>query len=234
MRTEFFIAKRYLFAKKSTNAITWISWISVIGVTIGTAALFLILSVFNGFEELNLIYAKKLSPDLKITPRLGLKFNKNSLDTNLFQSPAINYYVNVLEDNVLLKYNNSQYFATLRGVSQQYLKSKEITCLVATHDSTDSLSFADETIVLNNGKIVVKEKSINLYNHPTNKYLASLFADVNEIKLSQLIEMEGPEETLLLYPHQLKIVEYGKLKVKIQKSYFKGSHYLILAEANET
>ena len=46
--------------------------------------------------------------------------------------------------------------------------------------------------------------------------------------------MEGPEETLLLYPHQLKIVEYGKLKVKIQKSYFKGSHHLIQAEANET
>ena len=130
MRTEFFIAKRYLFAKKSTNAITWISWISVIGVTIGTAALFLILSVFNGFEELNLIYAKKLSPDLKITPRLGLKFNKNSLDTNLFQSPAINYYVNVLEDNVLLKYNNSQYFATLRGVSEQYLQSKEIDSVI--------------------------------------------------------------------------------------------------------
>jgi ABC-type Fe3+/spermidine/putrescine transport system ATPase subunit len=115
-----------------------------------------------------------------------------------------------------------------------YLKSKEITCIVATHDSSDSLSFADETIVLNNGKIVVKEKSINLYNHPTNKYVASLFGDVNEIKLSPLIEMEGPEETLLLYPHQLKIVEYGKLKVKIQKSYFKGSHYLIQAEANET
>ena len=126
MRTEFFIAKRYLFAKKSTNAITWISWISVIGVTIGTAALFLILSVFNGFEELNLIYAKKLSPDLKIIPSVGTKFNKSSLDTNLFISPSINYYVNVLEDNVLLKYNNSQYFATLRGVSEQYLQSKEI------------------------------------------------------------------------------------------------------------
>ncbi len=126
MRTEFFIAKRYLFAKKSTNAITWISWISVIGVTIGTAALFLILSVFNGFEELNLIYAKKLSPDLKIIPSLGTKFNKSSIDTNLFISPSINYYVNVLEDNVLLKYNNSQYFATLRGVSEQYLQSKEI------------------------------------------------------------------------------------------------------------
>jgi len=131
MRTEFFIAKRYLFAKKSTNAITWISWISVIGVTIGTAALFLILSVFNGFEELNLIYAKKLSPDLKIIPSLGTKFNKNSLDTNLFQSSYINYYVNVLEDNVLLKYNNSQYFATLRGVSEQYLQSKEIDSVLS-------------------------------------------------------------------------------------------------------
>ena len=130
MRTELFIAKRYLFAKKSTNAITWISWISVIGVSIGTAALFLILSVFNGFEELNLIYAKKLSPDLKIIPRVGSKFNKNSLDTNLFQSPEINYYVNVLEDNVLLKYNNSQYFATLRGVSEQYLQSKEIDSVI--------------------------------------------------------------------------------------------------------
>lgn len=130
MRTELFIAKRYLFAKKSTNAITWISWISVIGVTIGTAALFLILSVFNGFEELNLIYAKKLSPDLKIIPRVGSKFDKNSLDTNLFHSPEINYYVNVLEDNVLLKYNNSQYFATLRGVSEQYLQSKEIDSVI--------------------------------------------------------------------------------------------------------
>jgi ABC-type Fe3+/spermidine/putrescine transport system ATPase subunit len=123
---------------------------------------------------------------------------------------------------------------SLRRKLFSYLKSKNITCLIATHDCSDSLSFADETIVLNNGKIVVKEKSINLYNHPTNKYVASLFGDVNEIKLSQLIKMEGPEETLLLYPHQLKIVEYGKLKVKIQKSYFKGSHYLILAEANET
>jgi ABC-type Fe3+/spermidine/putrescine transport system ATPase subunit len=115
-----------------------------------------------------------------------------------------------------------------------YLKFKEITCLVATHDSSDSLSFADETIVLSNGKMIVKEKSINLYNHPSNKYVASLFGDVNEIKLSQLIEIEGPEETLLLYPHQLKVEPLGKLKVKVIHSFFKGSHYLIQAEANES
>lgn len=123
---------------------------------------------------------------------------------------------------------------SLRRNLFSYLKSKDITCLVATHDSSDSLSFADETLVLNNGKMVVKEKSSHLYNHPINKYVASLFGDVNEIKLSQLIEIEGPEESLLLFPHQLKMVAFGKLKVKVKQSYFKGSYFLIQAEVNES
>ena len=113
-----------------------------------------------------------------------------------------------------------------------YLKSKEITCLVATHDSSDSLSFADETIVLLRGEIVVKEKSIYLYNNPNNKYVASLFGDVNELKLSQLTEIEGNDEALLLFPHQLKMVDFGKLKVKVIQSFFKGNHYLIQSETN--
>ena len=121
---------------------------------------------------------------------------------------------------------------SLRRKLFSYLKSKEITCLVATHDSSDSLSFADETIVLNAGEIVIKEKSDHLYKHPINKYAAALFGDVNELKLSQLVEIEDADETLLLFPHQLKIAESGKLKVKINHSYFKGSHFLIEAEAN--
>jgi len=121
---------------------------------------------------------------------------------------------------------------SLRRNLFSYLKSKGITCLVATHDSSDSLSFADETIVLNAGKIVIKEKSTFLYNNPTDKYVASLFGDVNELKLSQLTDIEGPDETLLLFSHQLKMVDSGKLKVKVIQSFFKGNHYLIQAEAN--
>ena len=121
---------------------------------------------------------------------------------------------------------------SLRRNLFSYLKSKGITCLVATHDSSDSLSFADETIVLNVGKIVIKEKSVHLFNNPINKYVASLFGDVNELKLSQLTDIEGPDETVLLFPHQLKLVEFGKFKVKIKHSFFKGSHYLIQAVAN--
>lgn len=121
---------------------------------------------------------------------------------------------------------------SLRRNLFSYLKSKDITCLVATHDSSDSLSFADETIVLNAGKIVIKEKSVLLFNNPINKYVASLFGDVNELKLSQLTDIKGPDETVLLFPHQLKLVESGKFKVKIKHSFFKGSHYLIQAVAN--
>jgi ABC-type Fe3+/spermidine/putrescine transport system ATPase subunit len=113
-----------------------------------------------------------------------------------------------------------------------YLKSRGITCIVATHDSTDSLSFAEETIVLQDGEVIAKANSLALYKNPPNKYIASLFGEVNELKLSQFSEIEGEDETLLLYPNQLKITDNGALKVVVKQSYFKGSHYLIKAVAN--
>ncbi len=67
-----------------------------------------------------------------------------------------------------------------------YLKTKGITCIVATHDSTDALSYADETIVLQQGMMVDKSTSFDLYTNPINKYVASLFGEVNELKLSQI------------------------------------------------
>ena len=113
-----------------------------------------------------------------------------------------------------------------------YLKSKEVTCIIATHDSTDALSFSDETIVMEDGCLLAKAESAHLYKNPINKYTASLFGEVNELKASQLIENYLEEDTLLLYPHQLKVVENGFLKVIVKQSYFKGSHYLIKAVAN--
>lgn len=111
-----------------------------------------------------------------------------------------------------------------------YLKAQGITCLVATHDSTDALSFADETIVLYNGQIVDKADSNSLYNNPINKYVASLFGEVNELKLSQLINVnEEDDELLLLYPHQLKVNDKGIMNVLVKQSYFKGGYYLIKA-----
>lgn len=119
---------------------------------------------------------------------------------------------------------------SLRRNLFKYLKDKEVTCIIATHDSTDALSFSDETIVVQNGKVVAKGDSKTLYENPTTKYIASLFGEVNELRLTQLIDVEPEaDRLLLLYPHQLKVVENGMMQVVVKQCYFKGSHYLIKA-----
>ena len=82
--------------------------------------------------------------------------------------------------------------------------------------------------MLKNGQLIDKGNSSENNQHPKSKYSASLFGEVNEIQLSQLIENEK-DDLLFLYPHQLKVVENGFMKVVVKQSYFKGSHYLIKA-----
>jgi ABC-type sulfate/molybdate transport systems ATPase subunit len=103
-----------------------------------------------------------------------------------------------------------------------YLKEQQITCIVATHDSTDVLSFADEVAVIKDGKIIESGIPKFIYDNPRDKYVASLFGDVNEI------EING--ELKFVYPHQLKVVLNSDLKVEIVNSYFRGSHYLMEAK----
>ena len=110
-----------------------------------------------------------------------------------------------------------------------YLKNKNITCLVATHDCIDALSYSDETIVIYDGKMIDSGNSQSVYNNPANKYVASLFGEINQLKLSQFTLVDNEEETILLYPHQLKISDNGQLEVHVRKSYFRGSNYLIKA-----
>lgn len=118
---------------------------------------------------------------------------------------------------------------SLRRNLFNYFKKKQITCIIATHDSTEALSFSDETIVLQNGKLIAKGNSRQLYDNPPSYYVASLFGEVNELKQSHFTDVEDENETLLLYPHQLKVVEESKMKAIVKQCYFKGSHYLVKA-----
>lgn len=112
----------------------------------------------------------------------------------------------------------------------QYLKEKQITCIIATHDSTDALSFSDQTIVMQNGKVIAQSSPKELFQNPSNPYIASLFGEVNVLQLSQLASVAaGADQTVLLYPHQLKVIADGVLEVEVRQSYFKGSHYLVKA-----
>ena len=111
---------------------------------------------------------------------------------------------------------------SLRRKLFAYLKQKEITCIVATHDSTDVLSFADEVLVMKEGAIVEEGSPDSIYQNPKNHYVASLFGDVNEI------EIDGKFQ--LLYPHQLVVVGHSSLEVKVCNSFFRGNTYLIEAQ----
>ncbi|MEP6928660.1 MAG: ABC transporter ATP-binding protein [Flavobacterium sp.] len=109
----------------------------------------------------------------------------------------------------------------------RYLKQKEITCIIATHDSTDALSFADEAIVMRSGQIIVKDNPTKIYEDPETKYVASLFGEVNEIATHLLVPYEDEAHKTLVYPHQFKMVAESNLPVKIRRTYFRGNHYLI-------
>ncbi|MFN4027854.1 MAG: ABC transporter ATP-binding protein [Flavobacterium sp.] len=111
---------------------------------------------------------------------------------------------------------------SLRRKLFAYLKEKQITTIVATHDSSDVLSFADEVLVMQNGQIIASDSPENLYRNPTSKYIASLFGDVNEI------EINGNKR--YVYPHQLQVVSQSDLPATVTQCYYKGSHYLVEAE----
>tara|TARA_R110000787_G_scaffold199216_2_gene310270 strand:- start:11365 stop:12300 length:936 start_codon:yes stop_codon:yes gene_type:complete len=102
-----------------------------------------------------------------------------------------------------------------------YLKENNIACIVATHDGDEALSFADQMIVIKNQQIIANDSPKSLYENPSEQYVAALFDDVNKIDVNGKL--------MLLYPHQIKIVETSSHKATVVKSYFKGSFWLIEA-----
>lgn len=108
-----------------------------------------------------------------------------------------------------------------------YLKHKGISCIIASHDSIDALSFSDHTLVMRYGRVVKFDESKLVYLKPESRYTASLFGEVNEISLHLLIPFEDMEKTMLLYANELYLSDDSDLKVVVKQCYFKGGNYLI-------
>ncbi len=117
MNFPFFIAKRYFLSKKNSNFVHIISLVSLIGVVIGTAALVLVLSVFNGFESLILNMYNSFDPHIKIKLAEGKAFDANNM---LLTHPEIEKTAYILEEKVLLKYQEKEFIAIVKGVSSSY------------------------------------------------------------------------------------------------------------------
>lgn len=113
-----------------------------------------------------------------------------------------------------------------------YLKEKNITCIIATHDSTDALSFADRTFVLKNARIYADGTPEELYKNPPNKYVASLFGDVNHVMLKSIRKNQPGRKRIVLYPHDIKITSSSEIVAEVKRSFFKGENYLIEASLN--
>ena len=108
-----------------------------------------------------------------------------------------------------------------------YLKEKQISCIIATHDSAEVLSFSDKTIVMRNGKVIAVDTPKIVYENPSSAYIGSLFGEVNELPKYYFDAFAPKAEVGLFYPHQLHVVENSKLEVVVKQTYFKGNHYLI-------
>ncbi len=121
MNLSWYIAWRYLISKKRTNAVNWITRISMLGVAVCTAALFVILSVFNGFEGLLLGLYGAFDPDIRIQPATGKLFSTDSLDlAALRQDERVAHFSGVLEEKAILRYREREYVATVRGVDTSF------------------------------------------------------------------------------------------------------------------
>ena len=121
MNLPFYIAKRYLFSKKSHNAINVISGVSVCGVALATLALVCTLSVFNGFQDLVATFFTAFDPELKITATSGKVFdNQDMRIQKLREFPEIEVFSESLEDNAMVQYNGKQAMVVIKGVEDNF------------------------------------------------------------------------------------------------------------------
>ncbi|MBL7923753.1 MAG: ABC transporter permease [Bacteroidia bacterium] len=128
MNLAWTIARRYLFARKSHHLINVISWVSVVGVAVGTFGLVVVLSVFNGFGNLVLSLYNAFDPDMKVVPASGKSFQlPDSLMRELRNRPDVAAITFVQEDNALLRYMDRQYVVTLKGVSESFFQTSNIS-----------------------------------------------------------------------------------------------------------
>ncbi|GAB3640016.1 ABC transporter permease [Spirosoma arcticum] len=127
MNLPTWIARRYFFSKKKRSFISWLSILSMLGVGVGTMALVVVLSVFNGMEELNRQIFKTFESDMTISPKQGKRFMASpELLSRLRQTPGVSLLTAIAQDNALAKYDDRQTVVRLKGVDDNYLQRQQL------------------------------------------------------------------------------------------------------------
>ncbi|MEI7490644.1 MAG: FtsX-like permease family protein [Bacteroidota bacterium] len=181
MNFPLYIARRYLFSRKSHNIINIISLISAAGVMIVTAALVIVLSVFNGFARLSESLFNSFNPDMAITLKKGKTFRTNEIDIrSLKQIRGVKYITEVIEENALMKYRDKQSIVTLKGVSRDYEKMCGIDTMMAAGRfilEEGDMNYA----VLGYGIADYLGANLNDYTNPITVYIARRDANFSNV-----------------------------------------------------
>jgi len=131
MQLPFFIAKRYLISKKSHNLINVISIISVVGLLVGTMALVVVLSVFNGFEDVIKSLYVTFNADLKISPVKGKTISYTSFPSDeISKIEGVRGISQIVEEDALFKYGGKQHIARIKGVPDNFVELSRIDTMI--------------------------------------------------------------------------------------------------------
>lgn len=136
MNFPFFIAKRYLVSKKSTQAINVIAGISVISVMTGTAALIIVLSALNGMTDVVMSLYNSFDPDIKISPASGKTFIPGTAFEEIRKVKGVKYYCEALQENALVRQGEKQHVCTVKGVGPEFaaLSGLENSMIAGAYD----------------------------------------------------------------------------------------------------
>jgi lipoprotein-releasing system permease protein len=193
MNVSFLIAKRYFFSRKKRNIISIISNIAMIGVAVGSMALIIVLSVFNGLEDLIRAIYSSFDPDLKISAAEGKSFETDTEFMNrIRRTPGVYVVSEIIEDNALLRYNDRQMVVKMKGVSENFFEQNEIdTNIVEGHHKL----FSDDT----NYALVGRGVQYQLSIRPGNQFVPLQFMYPRNTKFNPL-NPEGAFNNLNILP----------------------------------
>ena len=205
MNFPFFIARRYLFSKKSTHAINVISGISVVGVAVATMALVVTLSVFNGFHDMVASFFTNFDPQLKVTPVMGKTAAADDpILTQIKQLPQIEVATECVEDQALVIYRGRQAMVTIKGVEDNFDQLTHIKEILLG-DGTFELKAADMFYGIPGIRLAEQLGTGYMYNEPLKVY-----APRREGQLNMANPMDGLVEDELYSPGVLFQVMQGK------------------------
>lgn len=205
MNFPFYIARRYLFSKKSTNAINVISGISAVGVAVATMALVVTLSVFNGFHDMVASLFTQMDPQIKITPVMGkVVAADDSLLTRIRQLPQVDVATEVMEDQALAVYGDRQAMVRLKGVEDNFDKLTHIR-EVLEGDGDYALHAADMNYGILGMGVAYQLGTGYTYEHPLK-----IYAPRREGQLNLANPQDGFVEDELYSPGVLFSIKQGK------------------------